>query len=230
MKCLVTVLAFFTLITTSRCSGGCLIDIDSRVDQSIEKANARNLEEGHTYLENERGHVENLLTFEGMTVLGLDSMMRTDHCTVFITPERSTYELHIGFRFLHFFFKRLDLDKKSFSATFKVEANSIVLGFTLRNETQNTCNVKVDKLYIKDLWGMNLFTADPNYTNVPLNDFFKDNVIPHFNSDLDKHKPFVETVLSYKYCGNSQHPAPTDPNGDNVLAAVLIALIESLVF
>lgn len=222
MKPTVIVLVLVTQLAISNCSSsaGRLIGINRSVDESIETANNINVEERRTFFEIEKASIGNA-SFEGMTVLGLDSLRRSRGCRLIREDTRDTYVVHLGFGFLHFFFKRLNMDGNSFSATFKIPWNSFVLVFTT---TWEPCDFKMERLYIERAWDIWLQAARPGSSGQALDPFFKNEVIPKINAVLDVYRHHVEELMREKYCEKKQFP-----NEENHFQKVLLDFLLNII-
>ncbi|XP_014279390.1 uncharacterized protein [Halyomorpha halys] len=171
------------------------IDINSGVDEGLAKTNEYLRKYRFTSVHVPKGSWGSKVFFSDSEILGLDSLKRTDNCTLEIVDKNVTLDLHYGFGFFQQSFKLINIGEQDMSASFRIRDNSVHLNFTASYFGHNAqkCRVKLHDLSYERLAKVDFYSSRPELDGIDVEDVFEKEVTPFLNSKVDK--AAVEQVM-----------------------------------
>ncbi|CAH1406547.1 unnamed protein product [Nezara viridula] len=174
-----------------------VIDINKHIDIGLAKTNDYLRQHRYTSVHVPQGSFGSHVSFSDSDVLGLDSLKRTDDCSLEIVNKNFTVDLHYGFGFFLQSFKSLRINDQDMSASIRIGDNSVRVHYTV-SLTDDNCYVTLHDLLYERLAKVDFHSSRPEYDGIDLEEYFEKEVIPFLESKIDKSA--VELALERFIC------------------------------
>lgn len=194
------------------------------MDRFFEKTNNQNEQSGTTIKELGSGVFADY-SYEGATLLGVDSFNRTGECFKEQLRNEVKYTFHVGLRLLQVFFKKLTVGGAGFAASSRIGENSLELAYTISDkESNDLCDVKVNSLRVESAGKAVLYASKPNMDGMNIDKFLQDQLLPTLNRMLQEEALLMQVhdFLLRVHCRKNPHRL------DHVSS--LMSAVSSLIF
>lgn len=173
------------------------LSFDDRVDEYLEYVNAEDKRTATT--SKELGNITlGNLNLSGVTILGLDSKIRTGPSYGLPSEDGKMYTIHLGFRYLEAFFRRVTLEGRPPSVgSCRIWKNSLGLCYRLRDVS---CEAKITSLRVEQLSDAILVSSDPLLDKTSLDDLLQNLLLPKINEYLESKIPEIQEYIQRYFC------------------------------
>ncbi|XP_014279373.1 uncharacterized protein [Halyomorpha halys] len=181
-----------------------IIDINSGIDKGLAQTNEFLRKHQFTSVRLPKGSYGSHVSFSDSDVLGLDSLKRTDNCTLEVVEKNITLDLHYGFGLYQQSFKILSIFDQEMSASFRIRDNSVRLYYTVHFSGDDglTCSVTLHDLSFERLAKVDFSSSRSEFDGADVEEIFEKEVVPFLNNKIDK--AAVEKALQQQIC-KQQH-------------------------
>ncbi|XP_014279366.1 uncharacterized protein [Halyomorpha halys] len=196
--------SYIFLVLTVAAVNSEIIDINSGVDEGLAQTDEFLRKHKFTSVHVPKGSFGPHVSFSDSDVLGLDSLKRTDNCTLEVVEKNITLDLHYGFGLYQQSFKILSIFDQEMSASFRIRDNSVRLYYTVHFSGDDglTCSVTLHDLSFERLAKVDFSSSRSEFDGADVEEIFEKEVVPFLNNKIDK--AAVEKALQQQIC-KQQH-------------------------